>query len=229
MTQCNSNGVFYDRNKNETLSSYRVSQYDPETPNRHTKYYFRQGGPAPECVLSPPCNSNGVFYDRNKNETLSSYRVSQYDPETPNRHTKYYFRQGGPAPECVLSPPDGVTQCNSNGVFYDRNKNETLSSYRVSQYDPETPNRHTKYYFRQGGPAPECVLSPPDGVTQCNSNGVFYDRNKNETLSSYRVSQYDPETPNRHTKYYFRQGGKAPECSNVAERFTNYKGYAFVN
>ena len=30
--------------------------------------------------------------------------------------------------------------------------------------------------------------------------------------SSFRMPQYDPELPNRYAYYYFRQGGKAPEC-----------------
>ena len=49
------------------------------------------------------------------------------------------------------------------------------------------------------------------GVAQCSPNGVYYDRNK-KTLSSFRMPQYDPELPNRYAYYYFRQGGKAPEC-----------------
>ena len=50
------------------------------------------------------------------------------------------------------------------------------------------------------------------GLRECSKNDIFYDSLRNETISLYRIPQYDGPNPNRYGKYYFRQGGKSPEC-----------------
>jgi hypothetical protein len=138
---------------------------------------------------------------------------------------------------------DGLNRC--TGICYDPNNNETVSTFDDPFYPSDTREINSQnYWFRFSGTktpsysfceldVPDCrtnVQVGDDTIKSCeNIKGLCYKPPENlfssgETWSTFKNPLYDKDGPNRSygtNQYYFREGGKAPECGQTCYHKTD--------